>query len=386
MAAVEAVRCPVCSAPLSELATRCGYCGSFVAIRADHPGLDPALLNGDVVQGRIEELRRRVRRDRHDVDAHHGLGVAYFGLGLLEDAARELEAVARLTPENARIQTQLAVVQADLAAAGKRGAEREALERVGLALRLDPDEPEALLLKARLLAARGEWREAVETLDQAVAAGRGEVDGRAALLLMSIAAPMARRGQWLDAALLWRQAVAADPEAAREPLTAILRTHQQTVLSRPRWSWLVYPQRSTFERRVCYAAAMVFAALAAMVAFVILGGNDATLVFSLVPCLLVVVAPVAIFVQGRRRRRERAAPHAAVARAIRADPAAFFQGQPDATTLLAAAQYVATELQGAAIAGENPWLSGRTSPSARRAWRAASVRAPWLPDGEGDGR
>jgi tetratricopeptide (TPR) repeat protein len=307
-------------------------------------------------------------------------------LGLLEDAARELEAVARLTPEDTRIQTQLAVVLADLAAKGKRGAEREALERVDLALRLNPDEPEALLLAARLQEARGDWRAAADTLRRAAGVGSLGVDRRAALSLMALAATLAQRGQWLDAASLWEKAVAADPEATREPLMAILREHQRTLLSRPRWSWLVYPQTSPFERKVRYAAAIAFSALAALAAFVLLSGNDATLALSLVPCLLVVVAPVAIVLQGRRRLRERSVPQAEVARAIRSDPASFFRGRPDTTTLLAAAEYVAVELQGAAIAGAHPWVSGRTSPSSRRAWRAASVRAPWLPDGDGDRR
>jgi len=386
VAIVEALRCPVCGAPLAGPAPRCAYCGSLVAVRADHPALDPALLNDEVVQERIDTFRQRLRRDRHDAEAEYGLGVAYFGLGLLDDAARALEAAARLTPENASIQMQLAVVLADLAVTGKRGAEQEARERVGLALRLDPDEPEALLLEARLLAARGDWRVAAETLERAAAVGSDGVDRRAALLLMATAAPLAQRGQWLDAAALWRQAVATDQDAAREPLLGILREHQRTLLARPRWSWLVYPQQSPFQRKLRYAAAMAFAALAALLVFTLLSGNDATLVFSLVPCLLVVIAPVAIFVQGRRRLRERAAPHDDVARAIRVDPAAFFQGQPAATTLLAAAEYVAAEMQGAAIVGANPWVSGRTSPSARRAWRAASVRAPWLPHGEEDSR
>ncbi|CAA9572776.1 MAG: hypothetical protein AVDCRST_MAG59-3728 [uncultured Thermomicrobiales bacterium] len=386
MPTVEALRCPVCGAPLAGPSPRCASCGSLVELRTDHPPLDPALLDSEVVQARIDAFRRRLRQDGQDVEARYGLGLAYVGLGLLEDAARELEAVARLTPEDTRIQTQLAVVLADLAANGKRGAEREALERVDLALRLNPDEPEALLLAARLQEARGDWRAAADTLRRAAGVGSLGVDRRAALSLMALAATLAQRGQWLDAASLWEKAVAADPEAAREPLMAILREHQRTLLSRPRWSWLVYPQTSPFERKVRYAAAIAFSALAALAAFVLLSGNDATLAFSLVPCLLVVVAPVAIVLQGRRRLRERSVPQAEVARAIRADPASFFRGRPHTTKLLAAAEYVAAEMQGAAIAGAHPWVSGRTSPSSRRAWRAASVRAPWLPDGDGDRR
>ena len=344
------------------------------------------LLDRAVVLARIEELRARLGREPGDAGARLGLGIASFNLGLLEDAARELGAAADLMPDDARIQTHLAVVLADLGTIGTRGAEREARERVERALRLDPDESEALLLLARLESARSERAEAVETLRRAVVAGRDGVGARVAMLLMAMAAPLAQHGRWLDAAALWREAVAADADAAREPLLAILRDHRQTLLSPPRWSWLVYPQRSTFERRLRYAAAMAFAALAALVGFILLGRNDATLLFSLAPCLLVVAAPVAIFLLGRRRLRERAAPFADLARTVRANPAAFFAAQPDAATLLAVAEFVAAELQGAAIAGAHPWVIGRTSPTTRQAWRAATIRAPWLPRGDGDGR
>jgi len=353
---------------------------------AGPPALDPGRLDDGVVEARVETFRSRLRRDPDDVEARFGLGVAYLALGLLEEAARELEVVAQLAPENPRVQTQLAVVLAEQATTGKRGAEREAWERVGQALRLAPGDPEATLLKARLLLGRGDWQGAVEELRPALAERRAELGARAASLFLRAAAPVAARGQWLDAARLWAEAVAADPEAAREPLLGILREHQATLLSRPRWSWLVYPPRWGFERAVRYAAATAFAALAAFVLFAILGSNDATFVVGLLPCLLTVVAPVVIFSWGRRRLRERAAPDADVVRAIRADPAVFFRGSPDARTILAAAEYVATELQGAAIVGANPWVAGRTSPGTRRAWRAASVRAPWLPHGEGDRR
>ena len=386
MSIVEARRCPVCGAPLAGSAPRCAACGSLVAIRADHPPIDPSLLDQDVVRVRIEEFRARSGREPGDAGARYRLGVACFNLGLLEDAARELGAAADLMPENAGVQTGLAVVLADLGAVGTRGAERAALEVVGRALRLDPDEPEARLLLARLRAARGERAEAVEALRHAAAGGRDGVGARAALLLMAMAAPLAQSGRWLDAAALWREAVATDPEAAREPLLAILRDHRETLLSPPRWSWLVYPQQSGFERRLRYAAAMAFAALAALVGFILLGRNDATLLFGLVPCLLVVAAPVAIFLLGRRRLRERAAPFADLARTVRANPAAFFGGRPDAATLLAVAEYVAAEMQGAAIAGAHPWVVGRTSPTTHRAWRAATIRAPWLTRGGGDGR
>jgi len=108
---------------------------------AGPPALDPGRLDDGVVEARVETFRSRLRRDPDDVEARFGLGVAYLALGLLEEAARELDAAAQLAPENPRVQTQLAVVLAEQATTGKRGAEREAWERVGLALRLAPGDP-----------------------------------------------------------------------------------------------------------------------------------------------------------------------------------------------------------------------------------------------------
>ena len=383
--AVKALRCPVCGAPVAS-GPRCAYCGTPLAVRGNHPAPDAEPLDRDVPRTRLDEFRQRLRRNPADVEARHLLGVAYFDLGLMEDGVRELRAAVHLEPESAALQTELAMALFGLGAAGARGARQEARERAALALRLDPNLPEVLLVKAMIQAADGDWRAAVVTLHAALAHGGEGFKERVVALLTAFAEREAAQERWLDAAHLWHEVAAVEPEAVRVPLMHHLREHQRTLLSPPRWSWLAAPPRWGFERGVRYAAATTFSALAALALFVILGTNEATVLLSLVPCLLTVVAPVVIYLWGRRRLRRRSAPHPDVMRAIRADPAAFFTGRPDPSTILAAADYVASELQGAAIAGAHPWVAGRTSPGMRRAWRAASVRAPWLPDGEHEPR
>lgn len=382
----EPLQCPVCAALPEPGAPRCGVCGVLVAILADHPALDSGLVDRPLVERRIAEWQVRSENEPSEPAVHLRLGLAWFALGSLDEAAQALTAAAALAPEHVRLQTQLAVVLRDLAAGGRRGTEREAWERAALALHLEPNDSEALLLQATLHLARGGWREGMESLQQAVAVGQPEIGHRASRLLLAAADVLTDREQWLDAAELWDAAVAADAETARAPLLALLRHHQAVVLAPPRWSWLVYTPRWSFERGVRYAAAMSVAALAALVTFLLLARDDATLLLSLVFGLLVIVAPLAMYLDGRRRLRAESAPEAARMRLIRADPARLFRGEADMALVLGATRYLAVEMQGAAIAANHPWVAGRTSPGTRRAWRAASIRAPWLPDGRPDER
>ncbi|MCC6312441.1 MAG: tetratricopeptide repeat protein [Thermomicrobiales bacterium] len=167
MASVVILSCPVCAAPLSADASRCAYCGSLVAIRTDLPRLDPALLNRAVIEERIGRFRVRVRRDPYDAEAHYGLGLAYFNLGLLEESVDELAQAARLTPENAHIQFQLAVVYERLAAAGRSPAAASARDRVERALLLRPAYADALVLKGNLQLTAQDWSGAISAFRRA---------------------------------------------------------------------------------------------------------------------------------------------------------------------------------------------------------------------------
>lgn len=145
---VVSLACPVCGAPFSVNDEKCGYCGSILVLRTDHPKITPASLNKQVIDERIADFRNDLRRDPHDSAAHYGLGVAYFNLRLTDDAVRELEEAARLMPENPNIQSQLAVALKQAADEKRPGAEDKLRDRIEYTLRLDPSNFDALLLKA----------------------------------------------------------------------------------------------------------------------------------------------------------------------------------------------------------------------------------------------
>ncbi len=145
-----ALTCPICAAPLSPKSDRCDFCGSFIVIKINLPKLDYRSLNQSVIQEHIVDFRRTVRRDPYDEAAHYGLGLAYFNLGLLEDANAELSQAAKLMPENPNIQAQLAVVLRDLARQGDFSARLQMQQRVASALKLDPDNQEALAIQAEI--------------------------------------------------------------------------------------------------------------------------------------------------------------------------------------------------------------------------------------------
>lgn len=231
MPVVAVLTCPVCGAPIDAGDARCSYCGSVVVIHTDHPRLEPHRLNKAVIDEHIAKYRAALRQDSRDADAHFGLGVAYFNLGLLEEAAEELKHAARLMPESAQIQTQLGVVLADLAEHGKLRSDQAAWDRVERALLLQPDLSDALLLKARLETVRGDTEAAVETLRRAVAADRDAAAPKLVAALLDQSADQRAEGDWAESVESWREAASLDPDSVRRPIAAFLAAHQ-TLLGR----------------------------------------------------------------------------------------------------------------------------------------------------------
>jgi hypothetical protein len=152
---VLSLNCPVCGAPFSPGAERCGYCGSILVLQTDHPRIDPRALNRTVVDKHIAEYRELLRRDPNSVKAHYGLGVAYYNLGLTEAAIDSLDRACSITPENPHIHTQLAVAWREEARTGDARAGEEMRDHIGYALQLDPHNVEALILASE--AARADW-------------------------------------------------------------------------------------------------------------------------------------------------------------------------------------------------------------------------------------
>ena len=87
---------------------------------------------------------------------------AYYRLNRLADAKRELEQFATLRPDFFEAQFELAKIDAAM-------GDLESTERhLTAALQIAPDDPRALLARARLLALRGKPDEALQVLDQAL--------------------------------------------------------------------------------------------------------------------------------------------------------------------------------------------------------------------------
>lgn len=167
MISVLSLTCPVCGAPFSPGAERCGYCGSILVLQTDHPRIDPRALNRVVVDERIAEYRQLLRDDPGSVKAHYGLGVAYFNLGLTEAAIESLEKACGLTPENPHIHTQLAVAWREEAKGGDARAGEEMRDHIQYALRLDPSNVEALILASEAAQADHDIETAVNHSERA---------------------------------------------------------------------------------------------------------------------------------------------------------------------------------------------------------------------------
>lgn len=153
--ALVAVSCPVCGGPIKPEASQCGYCGSVIVIKLDMPRINPDSLKMGVIDQHIKEFRGRVRRDANDEEAHYGLGIAYYNLGLIDEAISQLEEAVRLMPENANIQLQLALlfgerIEPRQSGTGWGEAARKSLYRVDRALILQPYMLDALLFRASL--------------------------------------------------------------------------------------------------------------------------------------------------------------------------------------------------------------------------------------------
>ena len=228
---IVSLQCPVCGAPFSPNDEKCGYCGSILVLRTDHPKISPSTLNRQVVDKHIVEYRQTLKRDHADSTAHYGLGVAYFNLGLTDDSVRELEEAARLMPENPNIQSQLAVVLKQSLDDKRPGAADKLRDRIEYTLRLDPDNYDALLLKAETDSKLSRL-EAFELLEKAHNAHPDRPSDR----LIAALSQMVMSERYLgdrEFDLLKRMASIDNPTARKPLFTAILRTAKMLSESAP---------------------------------------------------------------------------------------------------------------------------------------------------------
>ncbi|MGH2532729.1 MAG: tetratricopeptide repeat protein [Thermomicrobiales bacterium] len=323
-------------------------------ILTDHPRIDPRSLNKAVVDQRIAEYRRTVRSNPHDEDAHYGLGVAYFNLGLLEEAADELTQASRLMPENPHIQTQLAVVYADLAKVGQTGATDRAWDRVNRALLLSPSHTEALMLKADLSLRRNDRSTAITIWRQV--AEREPESARPKLIeaLRDQANEALTFRRWRAMVETSRELAREDPGAVRRPLAHFVAQHVDILRTSKTWNRQEHKRdwsRPWFWKSLgiaviaagfSFVAAIIFALLAADES----GSTAISDPFAwamLIAFLSIAVSPVVVMMVGHKRARGALlSPDGNPAPKI-ADFAK--ERVSDVDRLLHAAQFIASELE-----------------------------------------
>jgi tetratricopeptide (TPR) repeat protein len=305
MPSLMVLSCPVCGAPLATDSSRCGYCGSVVVIQTDLPRLESHQLNKAVIHEHIGKYRSAVRQDNNDETAHYGLGLAYFNLGLLEEAGEELAQAARLMPENPHIQVQLAVVYAELAKSGKTGFEDLAWDRLKRVFLLDPKLPGAFLLKADLHLRHGDWKNAVSA---------------------------------------WRKAAAEEPDCVRKPIAAFLTRHKRIFAVAPQFRPTKTSKR---KRRPPRSYRHIWLALASVFGFFLLTGILANIpILPYITLLLTFIAPFVIYFKLRPKPSPKEPNHDQMEEDFaNREQREFLAGAiSDASRMVNAAAYVADQL------------------------------------------
>ena len=269
-ASVITLTCPVCGAPFAPESDRCNFCGSILVLKTDHPRIDPRMLNKSVVDEHIAKYRRILRSEPSDETAHYGLGVAYFNLGLIEDSIRELTHAARLMPENPNIQTQLAVVLREAAKQGDADADAQMRYRVDLALRLDPNNLEALLLKADLLSDPVLRYDAIEVLERAHSIDEHRVRPKLIEGLTALAGKQDRMGDWTELPRTWEKLERVDAQLTKRLMTGFLAENKKLI-----------PSRSIRDTKVASVGQYVLLVITAIVATLIAGFVVFAIIFTI---------------------------------------------------------------------------------------------------------
>lgn len=259
-ASIVALTCPVCGAPFSPSSDRCDFCGSILALKTDHPRIDPKLLNKAVIDEHIAAYRRTLRTDPNDETAHYGLGVAYFNLGLVEDSVSELTQAARLMPENPNIQAQLAVVLRDAAKQGDAEAKRQMNYRIAMALRLDPNHLEALLLQADVYEDDGDLSSSVDYLEKAYVLDHERTHDKLGAALNALLDKHTREEDWRSLPEVWTKLRSFDRQAAMKSVTKFLDDNRKLI-----------PARSFKDSKAASVGSNVFLIIGTIVATLVVG-------------------------------------------------------------------------------------------------------------------
>ena len=229
MLQIMALSCPVCGAPLKPGDEKCSFCGSYIFIKTDLPRLDRHSLNQAVIQEHITDFRRRIRSDQYDEEAHYGLGVAYFSLGLTDEAVDELSQAARLMPENPHIQAQLAVALRNAFKAGNQAAEQQMNTRIQSALLLDPNHVEAAMLKTEVLLDSQKYADSIALYHAMSPDVRERARPKLVSAFETLFAQRLSSEKWAEARWCWDSLEPIDAPAAKRLAVRFLNLHSSLV-------------------------------------------------------------------------------------------------------------------------------------------------------------
>ena len=229
MPQIMALSCPVCGAPLKPGDEKCSFCGSYIFIKTDLPRLDRHSLNQAVIQEHITDFRRRIRSDQYDEEAHYGLGVAYFSLGLTDEAVDELSQAARLMPENPHIQAQLAVALRNAFKAGNQAAEQQMNTRIQSALLLDPNHVEAAMLKTEVLLDSQKYADSIALYHAMSPDVRERARPKLVSAFETLFAQRLSSEKWAEARWCWDSLEPIDAPAAKRLAVRFLNLHSSLV-------------------------------------------------------------------------------------------------------------------------------------------------------------
>lgn len=229
MPQIMALGCPVCGAPLKPGDEKCSFCGSYIFLKTDLPRLDRHTLNQSVIQEHITDFRRRIRSNQYDEEAHYGLGVAYFSLGLTDEAVDELSQAAQLMPENPHIQAQLAVALRNAFKAGNQAAEQQMHTRIQSALLLDPNHFEASMLKTQVLLDSQKYADAIALYRTMSPHVRERAISKLVSAFETLCEQRLRSGKWTEARWCWDTLEPIDTPAAKRLAVQFLNLHASLV-------------------------------------------------------------------------------------------------------------------------------------------------------------
>jgi tetratricopeptide (TPR) repeat protein len=148
--------------------------------------IDPRHIKQAIIHDQIAKFRGELRVDPNNALARYGLGIAYYNLGLVQEALDALLEAAKLMPENPYIQTQLGVLYLRLRWAGDLAAERHAWDRLERAERLRQNLDETILLRAELELQRGNREGSLHCWKQVSAMHTAEVQRGLSRLIESL--------------------------------------------------------------------------------------------------------------------------------------------------------------------------------------------------------